>query len=418
MTESLNSSPLNREPAPPECDAPRRIRLSRRKKLAFLLVTLLVLPVLIEGGIRAALYAGSGFNPYFLKFGFVSDTGAGIHDRQGPGYSKFQPNVEKHQKVDNRTIVMRINSSGFRNSFDFEVPKPPDTFRAVAIGASSTFGYYVEDDQTYAAQLQDLLRQKYPQRRVEVFNLGVPHARSANCLALARHELAPLSPDAIILYSGSNDANMPRPPDKASFAYRTKGWLLHHSVAFRVVHPGLKQVYYKFAGATGVDPAGLNNMRLPIALEREKVEALRSRMAAEYESNVRDLARLADELNARLILVTQAYTLHYSPECGLNDRWRTYAEERDVVAERYAANGGLILQDVTLLAHSDMMDRLRLVASEAGAILVDGVAALDRDRSQLLSYVHLSREGNRMVAAAIGEAIVEARLIDPDGQAP
>jgi predicted amidohydrolase len=153
-------------------------------------------------------------------------------------------------------------------------------------------------------------------------------------------------------------------------------------------------------------------MRLPIVLGREKVEFMRSAMATEYESNVRELARLADELGARLILVTQGYTLHYSPECNLNDRWRTYAQERDVVAERYAANGGLILQDVTLLAHSDMMDRLRLVAAETGAILVEGIEALDRDRSQLLSYVHLSPEGNRTVAEAICKAITEARIVE------
>ena len=66
---------------------------------------------------------------------------------------------------------VRTNSLGLRNREVTEA-KNPDTLRIICLGASLTFGWGVDQDKTYPAILEDLLKKNFPARNAEVINAG------------------------------------------------------------------------------------------------------------------------------------------------------------------------------------------------------------------------------------------------------
>jgi hypothetical protein len=54
------------------------------------------------------------------------------------------------------------------------------------------------------------------------------------------------------------------------------------------------------------------------------------------------------------------------------------------------------------------MKQLRQWAQENGHLFIDVIAAMDDRRDFLVSWVHLSPEGNRLVSRTFSDAIFEA----------
>jgi len=134
--------------------------------------------------------------------------------------------------------IFHTNSVGF-NSREATHTKPPGTLRIVTLGDSSTFGWGVDTEETYPYQLERLLRERHPDRRIEVVNLGVCGYSSLQGLILLRREGLRYSPDIVILSYGSNDYSLvPEPFDVV--VERNRGWvggwlaLTHASRAYQV----------------------------------------------------------------------------------------------------------------------------------------------------------------------------------------
>ncbi len=71
-------------------------------------------------------------------------------------------------------FVVGINEQGFRGR-NFG-PKSPGVVRVVTLGASSTFGFYNRDHETYPHQLEQVLNERCDSQHFEVLNLGIPHS--------------------------------------------------------------------------------------------------------------------------------------------------------------------------------------------------------------------------------------------------
>jgi hypothetical protein len=100
--------------------------------------------------------------------------------------------------------VLQHNSLGYRSS-EFKIVKDSNTFRILALGGSTTYGYLNKDpNKTWPAILQKKL-QAITTKKVEVINAGLNYATSAELLAayIFRHRF--LSPDLIIFHEGGND---------------------------------------------------------------------------------------------------------------------------------------------------------------------------------------------------------------------
>lgn len=86
----------------------------------------------------------------------------------------------------------------------FEADKPADTYRIFVIGESAAFGTPLDDNATWASQLEHLLNTAQRERRVEVINVAL-RAVSADIYRDVLPELHGYQPDLFVLYAGHNE---------------------------------------------------------------------------------------------------------------------------------------------------------------------------------------------------------------------
>ena len=130
------------------------------------------------------------------------------HENARGGYLKFFPNEAKyHKDVDTGEVFsVGINSRGFRGP-EFETEKPPGTMRVLTLGASSTFGMWNRDHETYPQQLQIELNDRcHDDVRFEVINFAIPHAIADQIRSMFLAEGMGLTPDIVTFYEGRNDS--------------------------------------------------------------------------------------------------------------------------------------------------------------------------------------------------------------------
>jgi lysophospholipase L1-like esterase len=134
----------------------------------------------------------------------------------------FRPKPHSTFEYGNGTIA-RNNAMRFRGP-TVAIPKPPNTFRIVLLGESTTYGWGVNDEDTIDAYMRRLLPQRYPGLRFDVVNLAFDGYDSYQLVERLRTDGVPLDPDLLIVHAGINDvrnaqfANL-QDPDPRTFLY-------------------------------------------------------------------------------------------------------------------------------------------------------------------------------------------------------
>jgi lysophospholipase L1-like esterase len=100
---------------------------------------------------------------------------------------------------------IQSNSLGLRSP-EIPVAHPPHGLRVAVIGASSVMGAAERDNEhTFPAQLESLLRNAMPGKRIDVINAGIAGYSLSDERVMLERRIAPLRPDLVILYTGFND---------------------------------------------------------------------------------------------------------------------------------------------------------------------------------------------------------------------
>jgi lysophospholipase L1-like esterase len=99
---------------------------------------------------------------------------------------------------------VRINSFGFRGP-DWDIQKAPNGFRILALGDSFTFGQGVDENETYASLLREKLNGMYPEKTIEVLNLGVQGYEAIDEMKLLEKVGPLLHPDLVLVGFYEND---------------------------------------------------------------------------------------------------------------------------------------------------------------------------------------------------------------------
>lgn len=103
--------------------------------------------------------------------------------------------------------LVRTNSMGLRAGGIYP-QRQDNTLRIVCLGASPTFGWGVAEQDTYPAQLQQLIQASTSnQQNIEVINAGVIGYSSHQGLSLLKKNILKLSPDIITVAYGINDVD-------------------------------------------------------------------------------------------------------------------------------------------------------------------------------------------------------------------
>jgi len=311
------------------------------------------------------------------------------HTNEVSGYSKYFPrqirfdfDVETGER-----FFVTINDDGFRG-LDIVEHKAPNTIRIVTLGASSTFGYFNRDNETYPVYLENILNEQGPGKlQFEVINLGIPHLRTAQIYQLFINEAIRLDPDIVTFYEGNNDAeSMPmvgsRPVSMFSLALKNAGEYLITLGLIDSILDSHRKIQYSTADIIK-----------------------RAAASDEFINNIANIYQECRNRGITFIVGNQQKNSQLLERGQL--KGLTYDEEVQKVQAMVSRLGNLGTREYVFLAHAFLMENLQTWAKANGIPFVDIIRRLDNDRDVLVSWVHLSPKGNRMVAEAFAEEILK-----------
>jgi len=123
-----------------------------------------------------------------------------------------------------------------------------------------------------------------------------------------------------------------------------------------------------------------------------------------FLNNVSQVYKESQERNIRFIVGKQQAKSNLIKKEGI--KGVTYQEEFELVKRKLDDQGFIDANELFFLTHSKLMTDLKLWASANSVPFVDIIEATNRDRDVLLSWVHLSPRGNRLVAQAFAKEIL------------
>lgn len=103
-------------------------------------------------------------------------------------------------KLDDVTEIT-INARGWRD-YEYNITKPNNTYRIIAVGDSYTLGPGVELDNTYAKVLEKMLSQLNSTFKYEVLNFGIIGYDTTSTVELIKTKVLEYEPDVIIIGIG------------------------------------------------------------------------------------------------------------------------------------------------------------------------------------------------------------------------
>jgi len=206
----------------------------------------------------------------------------------------------------------------------FSPEKKPNTFRIFTLGGSASAGWPHPQTEGYSDYLEQALQRAYPERVIEVVNLGA-HAYAAYRVHLILDEVASYDPDMVIIYSGNNEFL-----EKRTYAITRSGlqhWLAasaNHSVVYRVLR-GSSLGTLLFPGNTIADStrqhvayeqwSKIEQLPLPLRQIPEQLDMVREH----YEYSIRSMVELAENEGVSVILLTVPVNLRdWQPNVSAN----------------------------------------------------------------------------------------------------
>lgn len=162
--------------------------LTPQQRRMFLIITILfpfILLICLEIGLRIFQYG----NEYDLVKKTIVN---------GKEYYSINPTVGKRYFDPNKYFVPQIYSG------NFEVIKSINTFRVFVLGESTPAGFPYQYNATPTRILQKQLEILYPQKNIEIINVGLTGTNSYTVLDFI-DELIQYQPNAFIVYSGQNE---------------------------------------------------------------------------------------------------------------------------------------------------------------------------------------------------------------------
>ncbi len=248
-------------------------------------------------------------------------------------YLNYYPNPGYHRGKTHH------NSLGYRND-EFPAKKPEGVYRIVLLGGSTTYDIGIDDnDKTWSAQMERILRDKYGYKNVEVINAGVGGYNSWETLINLEFRVLDVDPDLIIEYEGTNDVHA-RFVDPASYrgddSGRRKQWdppsifFLEHSALFRVI---LRKL-----GVT--QQVGIGNFITPrtaygpsSVAKRNPMELLKKNPPIYFERNLNNMVAISKANGVEMLFSTWAYSPYLDDYASTDYYQKGFEENNEVVKE-------------------------------------------------------------------------------------
>jgi lysophospholipase L1-like esterase len=203
-----------------------------------------------------------------------------------------------------------LNDEGFRSA-PIVAGKRAGVLRIACIGDSWTFGMNVNQDQTYPARLETLLKQQKPAPDVEVMNFGVLGYSSFQGLELLKRRVLDLHPDVLVIGFGMNDSDVGGYRDKDVLKPGAVRWrdrvkaITAHSESLALMKFFALELRFhpkpigEFLKADAKADAGKNNE----TANYDEMEPWTRVSPKDYDRNLREMVKLARDRGARAVLL-------------------------------------------------------------------------------------------------------------------
>ena len=290
---------------------------------------------------------------------------------------------------------MRVvtNAYGFRGD-EFAIPKPPNGKRILCLGDSVTFGWGVNNEDTYPALLQKMLRDSGV-KGVEVLNAGIGDIGTQEELDELPGFLKELQIDHVIVGWYLNDS---RPPQGFNDEFMYEGKLNHFFRTSRLVrHSYFLRMLYELVLQIQVRHAVENNA------------GLSQRFAWAGPYNSRNWERDAKEAHRLIDLARYDWGAAWVP-----DTWVAIDRQfsrLQTFAARYGFSTTVLALPVTVQAYGKADDypqrQLEMLARKYGWGFADPLPNMKTSDPRTLFYdqCHLTPQGNALVARTLFEQI-------------
>jgi lysophospholipase L1-like esterase len=169
------------------------LRKDLAKNIALSVISTLVMLFLLEMVLRVTAAVPSRSLEYV--------TASRWDDQPGPlvPHQSLTDSFKRHLP-----FTVSTNNLGLRGE-DAPAGKPEGTTRVLCLGDSYTFGAYVNDAETWPAQLQTVLRERAAIPRLDVINGGISGFTIVDEMAFLREHGLDLEPDVVVLAFVLND---------------------------------------------------------------------------------------------------------------------------------------------------------------------------------------------------------------------
>ncbi|MDD5678638.1 MAG: SGNH/GDSL hydrolase family protein [Kiritimatiellae bacterium] len=243
------------------------------------------------------------------------------------------------------------NSLGYRGP-EISRVKPPGVFRIALVGGSSTYDTAIPDNnQTFAAKLQYVLRNTYHAKRVEVINAGVPGYNSWESLINLEFRVLDLSPDLVIYYEAVNDvhARFVLPSAYRSDNRGLRQWWAtpaipawERSCFFRILAREVNRTRQVELEDVSVAPTAVYMFNKANADTATLIGVLATNRPVFYERNLENMAAIAKAHHIGIMFATWAHCPAWHDYASNAAYTRGIAENNDVIRKVAERNGATL----------------------------------------------------------------------------
>jgi len=314
----------------------------------------------------------------------------------------------------------------------FLVPKPAGKYRIFCLGASTTVGFPYGYAGSFSAFLRDRLRAVFPDRDVEIINLGMTATNSFTVLDIAR-ELVDYEPDLLIDYGGHNEfygaLGIASYESSGSQRWLTELYLrLVHVRTFLLVRDLIAHVTGFFRSSPETDRHGTMMERLA----RGKYVPYRGETYNAcldiFKRNLAELKALAVRYRLPLIVSSQVSNLRdQAPFVSAVDTFRADLEYRrarvlDSLGNkqnaRFAYRNARDYDELRFRASGDFNNALRDAADDTLVFFTDAERYLEANspdsivgNNLILEHLHPNAKGYFLIAKAYAQTMRERGLL-------
>jgi lysophospholipase L1-like esterase len=286
---------------------------------------------------------------------------------------------------------LTINRLGFRGP-ELAVPKPPHSVRIAFLGASTTWCAEVSsDEKAWPSLVVDQLRLRFPRARLDFVNAGVPGYTVTTSLRNLDLRVAQLRPDIIVIYHATNDMSAElRALAKGQGIIRDlnvaeRSWLARQSLLWDLAEKNLRLVLAR---------QGLKE-------KAGRLEVDTARLGEQFRRDLLALVAASKAVADRVALATFSVQLRHG---------------QSVAQQKRASASALyympfMTPEALIQAYARYNDIIREVATETGALLIEGEDEIPGDAAHFNDSVHFKDAGSERMAERVSNALASDRRV-------